>query len=177
MDDANISKGFDILLLLILALCLQPLLHLAQDARCESRSSDVVTAQGFPDASYSSPFLENVKFLAGDHGLDQADRATKPVRRSKANCLAVWRRIWLKHHADSRENSALWRSGSARREDDQTRATRVHVERLIDGDVDCAYRLGIARDGDGYGLKLRVAGDGSNSLGLFVAICASQNAE
>lgn len=144
MDDADIPKRLGILFLLVLALCLKPLLHLTQDARCKSRSSDVVAAQDFPDASYSSSLLEDVDFLAGEHGLDQTDCASKPVRRSKANGLAVWRRIWLEHHADSRKNSALWRAGSPRRENDQARASRVHVERLINGDVDCAHWLGIA---------------------------------
>lgn len=144
MNDTDISERFDILFLLILALCLKPLLHLAQDAWCKSRSSDVVTAQDFPDASYTSSLLEDVNFLASEHGLDETDCATKPMRRSKANSLAVWGRIRLEDHADSRKNGALWWPSSTRRENDQTRAVRVHVECLINGDVNCAHWLGIA---------------------------------
>jgi hypothetical protein len=178
MNDTDILKRLDILFLLVLALQLKPLLHLAQDARRKSRSSDVVTAQDFPDASYSSSLFEDVKFLAGDHRLDQADCATKPVRRSKANRLAVWRRIWLEDHAYSRKNSALWWPSSARCENDQARAVRVHVKRLINSDIDCAHGLGITRDGDSYRLEInRVAGDGRNFPSLFVAIFASQDAQ
>lgn len=175
MNHTNPLERLEILFLLILALSLQPLLHLAQDAGRKPCSRDLVVAKDLPDILYTSSFPKYVNLLACEHGLNQADSTTKPVRRAEANSLAVCRRIGLKDHADSRQNSTLWRPGGARCENHQTRPPGIHVERLIDGNVNLFYGLGVAHNGYRYGLGIgRTVGDGGNSLGFLVTIVSRE---